>query len=176
MAPTATTKGGQWAATPFEIDRRRNFAIISHPDAGKTTLTEKLLLYGGAIQEVCSCRRVASTANRSGLNSRRLEKPEKYRFIVARDMIRRSSARVLSIFRSFLYDHMISAFVVVQPRATSTLDLIQTKELHHDRDHDVLLVVSYFFLWFRLLRSAKRFQDTWHACATENADPHAPDG
>ena len=33
-----------------EIQRRRNFAIISHPDAGKTTLTEKLLLYGGAIQ------------------------------------------------------------------------------------------------------------------------------
>ena len=33
-----------------EIGRRRTFAIISHPDAGKTTLTEKLLLYGGAIQ------------------------------------------------------------------------------------------------------------------------------
>ncbi len=33
-----------------EADRRRTFAIISHPDAGKTTLTEKLLLYGGAIQ------------------------------------------------------------------------------------------------------------------------------
>ncbi len=33
-----------------EIDRRKTFAIISHPDAGKTTLTEKLLLYGGAIQ------------------------------------------------------------------------------------------------------------------------------
>ena len=32
-----------------EIARRRTFAIISHPDAGKTTLTEKLLLYGGAI-------------------------------------------------------------------------------------------------------------------------------
>ena len=32
-----------------EITRRRTFAIISHPDAGKTTLTEKLLLYGGAI-------------------------------------------------------------------------------------------------------------------------------
>lgn len=32
-----------------EVDRRRTFAIISHPDAGKTTLTEKLLLYGGAI-------------------------------------------------------------------------------------------------------------------------------
>ena len=31
-----------------EIERRRTFAIISHPDAGKTTLTEKLLLYGGS--------------------------------------------------------------------------------------------------------------------------------
>ncbi len=33
------------------VEHRRNFAIISHPDAGKTTLTEKLLLYGGAIHE-----------------------------------------------------------------------------------------------------------------------------
>lgn len=33
-----------------QIDRRRTFAIISHPDAGKTTLTEKFLLYGGAVQ------------------------------------------------------------------------------------------------------------------------------
>ena len=32
-----------------EIRRRRTFAVISHPDAGKTTLTEKLLLFGGAI-------------------------------------------------------------------------------------------------------------------------------
>ena len=41
------------AVTPSldqEIARRRTFAIISHPDAGKTTLTEKLLLYGGAVQ------------------------------------------------------------------------------------------------------------------------------
>src|SRR5258707_13937526 len=36
--------------TDDEIARRRTFAIISHPDAGKTTLTEKLLLFGGAIQ------------------------------------------------------------------------------------------------------------------------------
>jgi peptide chain release factor 3 len=38
--------------SPFatEVERRRTFAIISHPDAGKTTLTEKLLLFGGAIQ------------------------------------------------------------------------------------------------------------------------------
>ena len=33
-----------------EIEKRRTFGIISHPDAGKTTLTEKLLLFGGAIQ------------------------------------------------------------------------------------------------------------------------------
>ncbi|HWM89055.1 MAG TPA: GTP-binding protein, partial [Kofleriaceae bacterium] len=35
---------------PDPVRRRRTFAIISHPDAGKTTLTEKLLLFGGAIQ------------------------------------------------------------------------------------------------------------------------------
>jgi peptide chain release factor 3 len=44
MSETITT---QDLAT--EIQRRRTFAIISHPDAGKTTLTEKLLLYGGAV-------------------------------------------------------------------------------------------------------------------------------
>ncbi len=38
------------SALPNEVARRRTFAIISHPDAGKTTLTEKLLLFGGAIQ------------------------------------------------------------------------------------------------------------------------------
>ena len=38
------------ASLPPEIARRRTFAIISHPDAGKTTLTEKFLLFGGAIQ------------------------------------------------------------------------------------------------------------------------------
>ena len=35
---------------PEEVARRRTFAIISHPDAGKTTLTEKILLFAGAIQ------------------------------------------------------------------------------------------------------------------------------
>ena len=38
------------AAIQDQIQRRRTFAIISHPDAGKTTLTEKFLLFGGAIQ------------------------------------------------------------------------------------------------------------------------------
>ena len=39
-----------------EIKRRRTFAIISHPDAGKTTITEKLLLYGGAIHQAGSVK------------------------------------------------------------------------------------------------------------------------
>ncbi|MHB8909926.1 MAG: peptide chain release factor 3 [Syntrophales bacterium] len=45
-APAITTDRRQ----QNEIDQRRTFGIISHPDAGKTTLTEKLLLFGGAIQ------------------------------------------------------------------------------------------------------------------------------
>ncbi len=40
----------------LEINRRRTFAIISHPDAGKTTITEKLLLFGGAIQQAGEVR------------------------------------------------------------------------------------------------------------------------
>src|SRR5690242_17864884 len=49
--PIRTVDGGD-ARSPLqdEVARRRTFAIISHPDAGKTTLTEKLLLFGGAIQ------------------------------------------------------------------------------------------------------------------------------
>ena len=43
-----TNRGEPWHFLE-EVQRRRTFAIISHPDAGKTTLTEKLLLYGGAI-------------------------------------------------------------------------------------------------------------------------------
>ncbi len=48
-APTWGRAAGRRPARR-EIARRRTFAIISHPDAGKTTLTEKLLLFGGAIQ------------------------------------------------------------------------------------------------------------------------------
>ena len=44
-----------------EINRRRTFAIISHPDAGKTTLTEKLLLYGGAINTAGSVKGKATS-------------------------------------------------------------------------------------------------------------------
>ena len=42
--------------THAEVARRRTFAIISHPDAGKTTLTEKLLLYAGAIDQAGAVR------------------------------------------------------------------------------------------------------------------------
>ena len=40
-----------------EITRRRTFAVIAHPDAGKTTLTEKLLLFGGAIHVAGAVRK-----------------------------------------------------------------------------------------------------------------------
>lgn len=47
-----TDSGGITVVAPTrEIERRRSLAIIAHPDAGKTTLTEKLLLYGGAVQQ-----------------------------------------------------------------------------------------------------------------------------
>jgi len=46
----ATAQAGPASKLASEIRRRRTFAIIAHPDAGKTTLTEKLLLFGGAIQ------------------------------------------------------------------------------------------------------------------------------
>ena len=49
-AATPAQAGAPRSILEREIARRRTFAIISHPDAGKTTLTEKLLLFGGAIQ------------------------------------------------------------------------------------------------------------------------------
>ena len=53
IVPNEQANGGAGIADDElvrQIRRRRTFAIISHPDAGKTTLTEKLLLFGGAIQ------------------------------------------------------------------------------------------------------------------------------
>jgi peptide chain release factor 3 len=63
----APQKAPKAAASPIarEIARRRTFAIISHPDAGKTTLTEKLLLFGGAIQLAGQVK-----AKRDGRNTR----------------------------------------------------------------------------------------------------------
>ena len=50
-----------------EIQRRRTFGIISHPDAGKTTLTEKLLLFGGAIQEAGAVKNNKINENNNAL-------------------------------------------------------------------------------------------------------------
>ena len=50
MSQPSPDRSANAPVLPPEIARRRTFAIISHPDAGKTTLTEKFLLYGGAIQ------------------------------------------------------------------------------------------------------------------------------
>jgi peptide chain release factor 3 len=50
LSPDAAPADERLSPLAAEIARRRTFAIISHPDAGKTTLTEKLLLFGGAIQ------------------------------------------------------------------------------------------------------------------------------
>lgn len=52
----STATEAEFKAPQIEIDRRRNLAIISHPDSGKTTMTEKLLLYGGAIQQAGAVR------------------------------------------------------------------------------------------------------------------------
>ncbi|HEX2164182.1 MAG TPA: peptide chain release factor 3 [Thermoanaerobaculia bacterium] len=53
------------AALRREVERRRTFAIISHPDAGKTTLTEKLLLYSGAIELAGAVKRKAEQRHAS---------------------------------------------------------------------------------------------------------------
>jgi peptide chain release factor 3 len=62
-AATAVGEGSSdfqtYRAPAYEIDRRRNLAIISHPDSGKTTMTEKLLLYGGALQQAGAVRQKA---------------------------------------------------------------------------------------------------------------------
>jgi peptide chain release factor 3 len=56
---TVEKTSNQYKAPSHEIDRRRNLAIISHPDSGKTTMTEKLLLYGGALQQAGAVRQKA---------------------------------------------------------------------------------------------------------------------
>lgn len=55
-AMTRTGMRNSMSDITSEIKKRRTFAIISHPDAGKTTLTEKFLLYGGAINLAGSVR------------------------------------------------------------------------------------------------------------------------
>ena len=63
-----------------ETRRRRTFAIISHPDAGKTTLTEKLLLYGGAIRQAGSvkARKAARHATSDWMEIEKQRLPHQY--------------------------------------------------------------------------------------------------
>ncbi len=56
-----------------EIAKRRTFGIISHPDAGKTTLTEKLLLFGGAIQKAGAVKS-SKMKDHAGSDWREIEK------------------------------------------------------------------------------------------------------
>ena len=56
-----------------QIKKRRTFAIISHPDAGKTTLTEKFLLYGGAINQAGSVKGKANIKNMQFLTGWKLK-------------------------------------------------------------------------------------------------------
>ena len=77
--PPAADKG-----LAIEVARRRTFAIISHPDAGKTTLTEKLLLYAGAVELAGSVR------------------PKKNRQHAASDWMALEQARGISITSSAL--------------------------------------------------------------------------
>ena len=77
-----------------EIQRRRTFAIISHPDAGKTTLTEKLLLYGGAVQlagSVTARKNQRATRDmRDGHGNHRIQRLRIVRRCCPRDVRRQS--------------------------------------------------------------------------------------
>ena len=64
-----------------EIEKRRTFAIISHPDAGKTTLTEKFLLYGGAINLAGSVKGKA-TARHAVSDWMEIEKERYFRHVI----------------------------------------------------------------------------------------------
>ncbi len=71
--PLMTNTASNTPPLPAEIARRRTFAIISHPDAGKTTLTEKFLLFGGAIQMAGQVR-AKGEARRSRSDFMQMEK------------------------------------------------------------------------------------------------------
>lgn len=64
-----------------EIKKRRTFAIISHPDAGKTTLTEKFLLYGGVINQAGSVKGKA-TSKHAVSDWMEIEKKEVFRLLL----------------------------------------------------------------------------------------------
>ena len=77
-----------------KIEKRRTFAIISHPDAGKTTLTEKLLLYGGAIHLAGTVK--ARKSNRHAVSDSRFTWQARLRRVKATAMPFRTGWRLKS--------------------------------------------------------------------------------
>ena len=96
-----------------EAKKRRTFAIISHPDAGKTTLTEKLLLYGGAIHEAGSVR--ARKASHHAASDWMAIEKERYLGHFIRNAIRKKKALsiicwihpVTKTFLKILFEHWL---------------------------------------------------------------------
>ena len=74
-----------------QIEKRRTFAIISHPDAGKTTLTEKFLLYGGAIQQAGTVKgKIVSMRQVTGWklkNKEEFQLPLQYYNLITKDIV-----------------------------------------------------------------------------------------
>ena len=92
-----------------EISRRRTFAIISHPDAGKTTLTEKLLLFGGAIQMAGTVKGRKATRHATS------------------DWMRLEQQRGISVTSSVMqFPYDTASSICSTPRATRTFPRIPT--------------------------------------------------
>ena len=84
-----------------EVSKRRTFAIISHPDAGKTTVTEKLLLYAGAIKTAGSVKaRKASTHATSDWMEMEKERGISITSSIMLDLLRSFFSNKLSYFSS----------------------------------------------------------------------------
>lgn len=117
-----------------EIEKRRTFAIISHPDAGKTTLTEKLLLFGGAIQTAEDHQNVLIEEGQGVESSVRMEQGFK-------------------INRSFLSEHFITnaiqrtiefehpLIVVTDHKVTSIQEIVPVLEISVQQNRPLLLIV-----------------------------------
>ena len=80
-----------------EINKRRTFAIISHPDAGKTTLTEKFLLYGGAINLAGSVKG-KKTAKHAVSDWMEIEKQRGISVNIVQPFVYSDSDRMLAVF------------------------------------------------------------------------------
>ena len=99
-----------------EIDRRRTFAIISHPDAGKTTLTEKFLLFGGQIQVAGAVKnnKIKKTATSDWMDIEKQRGISVYTSVMEFDY---TPAHLLKIWTTFVNCSLL------EPRLLSTVPL-----------------------------------------------------